>query len=122
MGSSDKRKTKDQIIIKRPKSLVNTTSDISGSSSSDLPEEISNTCPPSLQITVTKNNLVAKGIKVDLVLIDRIYKVQLGGAIIGQFTERQSNTIAKCSELGVKYKGLIVEDKGIFYARFIRVA
>jgi hypothetical protein len=115
MGSTNKRKNNDQPIIKRPKESTM-------GKPKDIPEQVADLCKVSFDVKVDGKPFIAKDANIELVENNSIYNIFLLGTQIGSLNEKLSGMVTKCSELGVKYKGRIVEDKQSFYARFIRVA
>ncbi|MES2266840.1 MAG: hypothetical protein V4520_08775 [Bacteroidota bacterium] len=115
MGSGKKRKDNDQVIIRIPKAIESNIPADSGEQAAEI-------CKPSFDVVITNKAFTIKNVSVELVLIDSRYRVYLSGTELAKLTDRQSSMIIKCGELGVKYKGSIVEEKGETYARFLRVA
>lgn len=114
MGSGTNRKKNDQTIIRIPKA-------VSIGLPADSAEQAADLCKVSFDATITNRAFAVKNATIQLVSIGNLYGFYLAGTEIGKLTERQSIMVTKCAELGVKYKGSIVEDKGNVYARFIRV-
>jgi hypothetical protein len=115
MGSGPKRKENDQPIIRIPKVAAMGIP-------ADLGEQAADLCKASFDVLVTNKAFAIKNETVELILNGNLYIISLAGTEIGKLTERQSTMVTKCIELGVKYKGKIIEDKGELYARFTRVA
>ena len=114
MGSGTNRKKNDQTIIRIPKTA-------SINIPADSAEQAAEICKVSFDVVIFNKAFAVKNAAVELLLIGNLYGVYLAGTEIGKLTERQSSMVTKCAELGVKYKGSLVEDKGDVYARFIRV-
>jgi len=114
MGSGTKRKGNDQPIIRIPKAIA-------GGIIPDSAEEAADSCKVSFDVEVTNKAFAIKNASVELVPAGTIYNVYLAGTELCKLNERQSTMVTKCAELGVKYKGNIVDDKSKVYARFVRV-
>ena len=115
MGSGTKRKKNDQPIIRIPKAAA-------ANIPADSAELAADICKVSFDVIIVNKAFAIKNATLELVLVNNLYLIYLAGAEIGQLTDRQSNMVTRCAELGVKYKGKVVEDKGDVYARFVRVA
>ena len=115
MGSRTKRKENDQPIIRVPK--ISGVEQIKGK-----PEQAFDICKVSFDVIVTNRAFAIVNAPVQLILRGSIYAIDLAGTEVGKLTDRQSTMVTKCVELGVKYKGKIVEEKGEVYARFVRIA
>jgi hypothetical protein len=115
MGSRKNRKENDQPIIRIPKASVLSVPNDSAEQAADI-------CKVSFDVLITNKAFAIKNAAVELILKQNIYIVHLAGTEIAKLTEKQSEMVKKCAELGVKYKGNIVEHKSDVYARFIRTA
>ena len=119
MGSNPKSKRKkiDAPIIRLPESF---SSIIGNSTKRGLPEEASEKCPPSFQERLEQSPFLRQGIKVSLSKWGDRYLIMIQGNEIGIVSKKNSQKIAQCLELGVRYAGEIVHFKGEYYARFFR--
>lgn len=119
MGSGkDNRKEKDRPIIRRPLKFSGI-----GLAASDRGGTAADTCLPSFDQRVTRNELVTPGISVVLRNKAGGHMILFGETEIGKLTQVQSAMVIKCSALGINYKGVIVGKKGTtnLYARFTRI-
>jgi hypothetical protein len=117
MGSGKKRKENDAPIIRRPVKRIALSIGIrdSGGSAAD-------TCIPSFDTRIENSNITVEGVKVRLQKQDTLYAIFAGEQVVGYLTDKYSDIVAKCIELGVRYIGKIIIKNNIPYARFTRVS
>jgi hypothetical protein len=94
-----------------------------GLATSDKGGNAADTCLPSFDQRVTRNELITPGINVILRNKAVGHMILFGETEIGNLTQVQSAMVIKCSALGINYKGVIVGKKGTtnLYARFSRI-
>lgn len=122
MGSGKNRKKSDQTLIRRPKRAVVLESEGGNIGQQDVAGVAADMCISTFQVEVTKSTVVIERAKVELILEGELYACYILGHRIGVLSAKRSEMVSKCSSIGIKYSGLIVEEKGNTYARFTRVA
>lgn len=118
MGSDNlsKRKKNDAPIIRVPVSFDS----VMGGAIKGLPEIASDTCPASFDEKLETSPILKSGLKCFLEKRGERYSIIILATEVGIVSKRNSAKISKCLELGIKYTGLIVFQKGEYYARFFR--
>ena len=117
MGKGPQRKKTDQ-----PKVRISQTINTATINSSSGTGTSSSKCPVTLQAKLHKSPLTVNNVPVELDKNGERYEITIGGRSVGTLDLRISKTITNCSELGIRYKGKIVVEKAIVYARFQRVS
>lgn len=117
MGRGPSRKESDQPMVRiaKPKLLVLPPANVDISFTPDQ-------CPVTLQKKLNKSTLTVQNVPVDLKRNGERYDLLIGGSVVGSMNIILSKTITGCGELGIKYKGKIIVENEIVYARFQRTA
>lgn len=79
-------------------------------------------CPVTLQVKLKRSTLTLNKVNVDLKRNGESYYIMIGGTVVGIMNIALSKTVTNCNELGIRYKGKIVEENETVYARFQRTA
>jgi hypothetical protein len=115
MGSGVKnRKKSDRIFIKSPLAGA-----FGGISAGPGGHEV---CLPSFEVKVAKTNLTVEDMTVRLEKKNDRYILVIGANDIGKLSEKLSDMVLHCSDLGIKYLGKIVFKNESPYARFDRIS
>ncbi len=117
MGKGPQRKKTDQ-----PKIRISQTTNTITTNSSGGAGVSAEKCPVTLQAKLQKSPLTVNNVPVELEKSGERYEIMIGGRSVGTLDLRISRTITNCSELGIRYKGKIVVEKEIVYARFQRIS
>nr|WP_067063768.1 hypothetical protein [Mucilaginibacter sp. L294] len=116
MGSGSNRKDKDQPLIKVP---ITDETDID---SIYLGNALIDRCIASFDVKVEKLKFIYPGISVELRNSSGMYVVSILGNDIAVLNKKLSTMIDECSQIGIKYKGIIIEESEVYFARFLRTA
>ena len=117
MGKGPQRKKTDQPKIRISQTINTTPTNSSGGAGVSADK-----CPVTLQAKLHKSALTVNNAPVELEKSGERYEITIGGRPVGTLDLRISKTITNCSDLGIRYKGKIVVEKEIAYARFQRLS
>jgi len=105
MGSGENRNQKDEVIIRRPKNVIN---NLSVGIDIGIADTAADMCPTSFKTKIGKTIHMKDGMPVRLQKKNGVYLILLSTSEVGRLTTRQAEIIDRCSQLGVNYSGKIL--------------
>lgn len=117
MGSGERRKDKDTVIIRRPKKIIEGLPKGSGVGIADTAAD---TCPAAFRVKLKINPHIKDGAAIRLVKQSGVYVILISTTEIGKLNAPQTAIVDRCAGLGVLYSGMIVISNNQPYAAFTR--
>ena len=82
--------------------------------------DLNKVCPPSIQQRLEENPYLKEGVRLYLKPFGEKFIIAIQEIEVGVLSKENSKKIKTCFENGIKYKGVVVKEKAIYYARFYR--